>query len=166
MVGISNLLSGCTGGYTGSYIFSQSIFSLRSGIRSRLAGFVLAFCQVVVIVSPFPVLTFVPNFFYGALLGMICVDLMYEWLWDVREKVTVAEYLIGLATFGMIQCVGVEYGILMGVGLYFLCRQAGLDVGDLKVMSTQSDDQEEGGYRPTEIVGETSTLLAPSRPST
>ena len=31
-VGLSNILSGITGGYTGSYIFSQTIFSLRMGI--------------------------------------------------------------------------------------------------------------------------------------
>ncbi|MBV5344491.1 MAG: hypothetical protein JZU63_02625, partial [Rhodoferax sp.] len=35
-VGLSNIVSGLTGGYTGSYIFSQSIFSLKMGIRSRL----------------------------------------------------------------------------------------------------------------------------------
>lgn len=30
MIGVSNVLSGLSGGYTGSYIFSQTIFCLRS----------------------------------------------------------------------------------------------------------------------------------------
>jgi sulfate permease, SulP family len=30
-VGISNMLSGLCGGYTGSYIFTQTIFNLRGG---------------------------------------------------------------------------------------------------------------------------------------
>jgi MFS superfamily sulfate permease-like transporter len=51
MIGWSNIISGSTGGYTGSYIFSQSIFSLRAGINSRLAGFVLAFCELLIFVS-------------------------------------------------------------------------------------------------------------------
>jgi MFS superfamily sulfate permease-like transporter len=137
MIGISNVVSGCTGGYTGSYIFSQSIFSLRAGIRSRWAGFVLALCEVAVITTPFPVLTLVPNFFYGSLLTMICVDLMYEWLWDIRHKVTRAEYCICLTTFGLIQLLSVEYGILAGVAVYFVCRKVGVNVGELRVVTTE-----------------------------
>jgi SulP family sulfate permease len=30
-VGISNVMSGLTGGFTGSYIFSQTIFTYRTG---------------------------------------------------------------------------------------------------------------------------------------
>ena len=71
-VGLSNLVSGLTGGYTGSYIFSQSIFSLRSGIRSPLMGATLAVCQLIVFMIPFPILSYVPNFFFGSLLTMIC----------------------------------------------------------------------------------------------
>lgn len=128
-VGISNVVSGLLGGYTGSYIFSQSIFSLRAGIRSRLAGFVLAFCELVVFVSPAPILSYVPNFFFGSLLIMICIDLMHEWLWHVRDKLSTAEYCICLATFVLIQILGVEYGILAGVILYVVCRKLGFRVG-------------------------------------
>jgi MFS superfamily sulfate permease-like transporter len=129
MVGISNVVSGLTGGYTGSYIFSQSIFSLRAGIRSRVAGFMLAFCEFIFLILPIPILSYVPNFFFGSLLIMICIDLMYEWLWDVRKKITYAEYAVCLATFGLIQLLGVEYGIITGVLLYVACQKVGLDVG-------------------------------------
>jgi MFS superfamily sulfate permease-like transporter len=142
MVGISNMVSGLTGGYTGSYIFSQSIFSLRAGIRSRLAGFVLAACEILVFVIPFPILSYVPNFFYGSLLSMICIDLMYEWLWDIRNKVTIAEYIIGLATFVLIQIIGVEYGILAGVIIYLICYRIGVNVGEVKFGSTNDDTEE------------------------
>jgi hypothetical protein len=63
---------------------------------------------------------------------MICIDLMHEWLWDVRVKVTGAEYGICLSTFILIQFLGVEYGIIVGVILYVLCRKLGLDVGEPK----------------------------------
>jgi len=146
VVGISNLISGLTGGYTGSYIFSQTIFSLRIGVRSRIPGFSIAFFAGLVIVMPFPVLSYVPNFFYGSLLSMICIDLMYEWLWEFRTKVTVAEYIIGLSTFGLIQYLGVEYGIIAGVAVYVFCRQLNIDVGELKEMYIEEEDEEEGGY--------------------
>lgn len=65
---------------------------------------------------------------------MICIDLMYEWLWAVRAKVTGAEYGICLATFVLIQFLGVEYGIIAGVVLYVTCRKLGLEVGDQNVV--------------------------------
>jgi len=142
MVGISNVVSGLTGGYTGSYIFSQSLFNLRAGIRSRLSGYVLAACQLIVVLIPFPLLSYVPNFFFGSLLSMIAVDLCYEWLWDVRTKLTTVEYVICLATFGMIQVVGIEYGILLGVVLYVVCQKLGLDLGELKIATMENEDDE------------------------
>jgi Sulfate permease family len=109
-----------------------TIYLSSAGVRSRLAGYVLAFCELLVLVLPFPILSYVPNFFFGSLLVMICIDLMHEWLWDVRVKVTGAEYVICLATFILIQFLGVEYGMLAGVILYVLCRKLGLDVGEPK----------------------------------
>ena len=142
-VGISNIISGFSGGYTGSYIFSQSIFSLRAGIRSRLSGYFLALCQVVVFLLPFPILSFIPNFFFGSLLSMICIDLMYEWLFDVRTKVTQVEYSICLCTFILIQLTNIEYGIVMGVVIYLLCRKSGLDVGEARITTVESKEEEQ-----------------------
>jgi MFS superfamily sulfate permease-like transporter len=143
MVGISNIVSGITGGYTGSYIFSQSIFSLRAGIRSRLAGFVLALVQFLVLALPFPILKYVPNFFFGSLLAMICIDLMFEWLWDVRHRVTRVEHWICFSTFALIHVLEVEYGILAGVTLYLACKKAGFDVGESKFISHEDILEEE-----------------------
>ena len=129
-VGLSNCVSGLTGGYTGSYIFSQSIFSLRAGIRSRLSGYVLAVTEAIIVVLPVNVLKFVPLFFFGSLLVMICVDLCVEWLWEVRLKMTGAEYSVAIATFALIMILGVEWGILAGIGVYVaFARVLGLDMG-------------------------------------
>jgi MFS superfamily sulfate permease-like transporter len=125
MIGVSNLLSGLTGGYTGSYIFSQSIFSLRAGIRSRLAGFITALIQAIAVVMPISILSVVPNFIFASLLIMICVDLMIEWLWDVRKKLSNAEYSVALMTFFLIQFLGVAYGIVAGIGYHLILSNLG-----------------------------------------
>mmetsp|Transcript_43759 Transcript_43759/g.133163 ORF Transcript_43759/g.133163 Transcript_43759/m.133163 type:complete len:737 (-) Transcript_43759:275-2485(-) len=127
-VGISNAISGLTGGYTGSYIFSQSIFALRAGIRSRLQGYVLALVELVTVLLPFSILSYVPNFFFGSLLVMIALDLCYEWLWDVRSKVTKAEYSVALATFALIQMAGVEYGIFLGIAFHVILSKLGFEM--------------------------------------
>lgn len=141
MIGISNFLSGITGGYTGSYIFSQSIFSLRAGIRSPLAGYVLAGCEILFLVAPFSILAYVPNFFFGSLLSLICVDLVFEWLIESRHKLTKAEYAICLSTFALILVTGVEYGIVLGVFLYIACKKMGLDMGDDAPQTEEDNDQ-------------------------
>lgn len=116
-VGLSNFLSGCTGGYTGSYIFSQTIFTLRSGVRDRFTGYTVAFCEMLIVVAPVPVIAYIPKLFFGSLLVMICTDLMFEWLWQVREKLSGAEYCVCLGTFLIIMFIGVEWGILAGIVL-------------------------------------------------
>lgn len=124
-VGLSNVLSGLTGGYSGSYIFSQTIFSLRMGIRSRLMGYVIAFLSIVAVVIPFNILSYIPNMFFGSLLMLICLDLMFEWLIDVRSKMTSSEYAVVLVTFGLLQVLGVEFGILAGVAFHFTLKKIG-----------------------------------------
>ncbi|KAL3808976.1 hypothetical protein ACHAXA_005168 [Cyclostephanos tholiformis] len=129
-VGISNIISGLTGGYTGSYIFSQSIFSLKMGIRSRLMGYVLAFTMLAFWMIPIDVLCYVPNFFFGSMLLMICLDLMFEWLIDVRGELTSAEYATVLATFALLQILGLEFGIIAGCVLHFAMLRMGYDIGN------------------------------------
>eukprot|EP00584_Thalassiosira_punctigera_P016749 CAMPEP_0172556770 /NCGR_PEP_ID=MMETSP1067-20121228/68894_1 /TAXON_ID=265564 ORGANISM="Thalassiosira punctigera, Strain Tpunct2005C2" /NCGR_SAMPLE_ID=MMETSP1067 /ASSEMBLY_ACC=CAM_ASM_000444 /LENGTH=701 /DNA_ID=CAMNT_0013345665 /DNA_START=164 /DNA_END=2269 /DNA_ORIENTATION=+ len=129
-VGLSNIISGLTGGYTGSYIFSQTIFSLRMGIRSRLMGYVIAFVSLVAVVIPVNILSYIPNYFFGSLLIMICLDLMFEWLIDVRTQVTSAEYLIMISTFALLLIFGVEFGIISGIVFYIIIQRMGYDVGN------------------------------------
>ena len=128
-VGISNVISGCLFGYTGSYIFSQTIFSLRMGIKNSCMGYVIALLSIVAVIIPFNILSYVPNLFFGSLLMLICLDLMFEWLIDVRSKMTSAEYAVVLATFGLLQVLGVEFGILAGVVFYFGLKKIGCTVG-------------------------------------
>jgi len=122
-VGTSNMMSGLTGGYTGSYIFSQTIFSLRSGVRDRICGFTIALLEMVVVIAPFPIVSYVPKLFFGSLLVMICVDLMYEWLWAVRKKINDIEYFVAVVSFLLIMLTGVEWGIVAGIILNYLCTK-------------------------------------------
>uniref|UniRef100_A0A7S1UB31 STAS domain-containing protein n=1 Tax=Phaeomonas parva TaxID=124430 RepID=A0A7S1UB31_9STRA len=116
-VGISNFCSGLSGGYTGSYIFSQTIFNLRVGVRSRITGFIIAGIEMVVFALPFSVVAYVPKCFFGSLLTLICVDLCYEWLIEARHKMAATEYFVCIATFVAVNIMGVEGGMLVGIVL-------------------------------------------------
>ena len=114
-VGICNVMSGCTVGFTGSYIFSQTIFTYRTGCRSRWVGILIMIVFVAVVAAPVNFLSVLPLFFVGATLTFIGYDLLYEWLWEVRQKLLLSEYLVLIATFGAIHIVGIDAGILFGV---------------------------------------------------
>ena len=75
---------------------------------------------------------------------MICVDLVYEWLWEVRNKLNPAEYSVCLATFLLIQLVGVEYGIILGVALNLMFNKLISGVGS---KATDEDEQIESQER-------------------
>lgn len=70
-VGIGNLCSGLTLGFTGSYIFSQTIFTYRTGVHSRWIGIFIIIMFGYVIASPINMLEVVPLFFLGSTLIFI-----------------------------------------------------------------------------------------------
>ena len=81
------VVAGLAGGFTGSYIFSQTIFTYRTGCRSRWIGALVALTFVAVVVSTVNFLEVTPLFFLGSTLIFIGFDLMYEWIVEVRHKV-------------------------------------------------------------------------------
>lgn len=113
----STVASGLTLGFTGSYIFSQTIFTCRTGTNSRWVGLLVAFSFIGVILSTVNVLEVTPLFFLGSTLIFIGVDLMYEWIIEIRHKLLLAEYCVLLVTFISIQVVGIDAGIILGIGI-------------------------------------------------
>lgn len=108
-------MSGLTFGFTGSYIFSQTIFTYRTGVHSRFIGVLIMCVFFYIVVSPVNVLQISPLFFLGSTLIFIGYDLMWEWLWEVREQVFLSEYGIVWLTFVAIHVVGIDAGIVLGV---------------------------------------------------
>ena len=114
-VGISNAISGLTVGFTGSYIFSQTIFTCRTGTHSRWIGVFVASAELAVIFSPVNVLEVVPLFFLGSTLIFIAIDLLYEWLIEIRHKILLSEFCVLIITFISIHVLGINFGIVFGV---------------------------------------------------
>jgi MFS superfamily sulfate permease-like transporter len=139
-VGTSNLLSGLMFGFTGkvigelnklmcntifcshihldaigSYIFSQTIFTYRTGCHSRWVAIFIMVAYLGVCASTVNILQIAPLFFLGATLIFIGYDLLWEWLIEIRSKIFMMEYIVLLITFVAIQVIGMDFGILFGV---------------------------------------------------
>ncbi|TMW67796.1 hypothetical protein Poli38472_007468 [Pythium oligandrum] len=114
-VGLSNLVSGLTGGFTGSYIFSQTIFTMRAKLDSRANGMLIVLLEIAVVLCPFSVIAYVPKMFFGALQTLIAIDLMTEWMWHARHKMLTREYAIVWFTFIIMNAFNLEVGIVLGI---------------------------------------------------
>ncbi|GLD99565.1 hypothetical protein PINS_up008291 [Pythium insidiosum] len=114
-VGWSNFVSGIFGGYTGSYIFSQTIFTYRSKTNSRIVGVCVILSEFAIVLLPISVMSYMPRFFFAATLIFIAIDLMVEWLLLVYHKVLLREYIVLWASFIAINWVSLELGMLLGI---------------------------------------------------
>ncbi|KAL4419479.1 hypothetical protein ABPG77_008281 [Micractinium sp. CCAP 211/92] len=115
-VGVSNLLTAAGGvGFTGSYIFSQTLFSMRLGVDSPLMGLIVAAAELAVFMLPVNVMTYLPNFYFGGLTAWIGQDILKDWLFIAHKRISGVEYALLLATFGLVMALGLEAGIAGGI---------------------------------------------------
>jgi SulP family sulfate permease len=114
-VGLANVLSGATGGFTGSYIFTETVFAMRNGVGSNWCGATIICCLVVCFCLPISLVTIIPSFFFGSVLCYIAAELLKEWLIESRETCSKSEYGVVWASFIAINLFGVEIGMLCGV---------------------------------------------------
>uniref|UniRef100_A0A383VST7 STAS domain-containing protein n=1 Tax=Tetradesmus obliquus TaxID=3088 RepID=A0A383VST7_TETOB len=141
-VGLSNIIVGLSGsGYTGSYIFSQTIFSMRAGVSGYMHGAVIFALEAAIFLVPFQVVQYLPNFFFGALLMVFGIEIAGDWLVRSYAKVTRAEYVLLLATFIAIMELELEKGVAAGIlmcTLYFAVTYARANMAAFKVLPSRS----------------------------
>jgi MFS superfamily sulfate permease-like transporter/CRP-like cAMP-binding protein len=141
-VAISNIATGVTGiGYTGSYIFSQTVFTMRAGVNSRINGWVIAGAEFLVFALPFSIVQYLPNYFLGALLLWFGVEISRDWLILSYFKLTLVEYGLLWVTFACIMALGLEGGIAAGIifaTLYFAYAYASSQVENFKAGRARS----------------------------
>ncbi|OQS06634.1 Sulfate Permease (SulP) Family, partial [Thraustotheca clavata] len=62
-------------------------------------------------------MSYIPRFFFAATLIFIAIDLLLEWLVHVYHKVLFQEYLVLWLSFIAINCVNLELGMIIGIGV-------------------------------------------------
>lgn len=115
-VGLGNLCSGLLGGFSGSYIFSQTILNMRSEVADRVSGVVIAALEIALaLVVPVAPTALAPACAFGGMLLTIAIELLEEWLWKSRLRFSRAEYAVALITFLAIHLLGLEEGFVAGL---------------------------------------------------
>jgi sulfate permease, SulP family len=148
-VGLSNLLTGITGtGFTGSYIFSQTVFTLRTGCTHRLNGLTVVGAEAILFLLPFSVIQTLPNFYYGALMLVFGLEIALDWLVFSKAKFAASEYALTLSVFALIMIAaswfevsGLEIGIAVGVlvcAVHFAVEYSKVQVRALREVASVS----------------------------
>lgn len=138
-VAISNIATGTLGvGFTGSYIFSQTIFTLKSGIYNRLNGWTISIAELLCVLSPWSILAAIPNYFLAALVMWFGYEICRDWLFFSYDKMTRIEYIALWVTFASVMHLGLEGGIVVGMVVstaFFARAYAKTQVENLKPLS-------------------------------
>ncbi|KKF92494.1 putative protein C24H6.11c [Ceratocystis platani] len=118
--GYSNLISGMLGSIQNYLVYANSVFFMRSGGDSRLAGFMLAGLTFgVMIVGP-ALIGFIPVMMVGCLIFDLGFELLLDAVWVPRKKLKMAEYLTVLAIVFIMGIYDFVVGIGVGVMLAFV----------------------------------------------
>ncbi|KAI0404788.1 sulfate transporter family-domain-containing protein [Xylaria palmicola] len=118
--GISNFVSGLAGSIQNYLVFANTIFFMRSGGDSRLAGFLLAALTFVVMTIGPATIGFIPVMMVGTLIFVLGFELLLDALVAPRRKLKLVEYLtiiIIVLTMGIYDFV---VGIFVGIILAFV----------------------------------------------
>ncbi|KAM6514061.1 hypothetical protein FALCPG4_015233 [Fusarium falciforme] len=114
--GYSNVLSGCFGSIQNYLVYANTVFFMRSGGISRLAGYMLAAATFGVMVVGPSLIRFIPVMMVDTLIFDLGFELLLESLWLPRKKLKLSENL----TVVVIVLVMGIYDFVVGLGVGIL----------------------------------------------
>lgn len=131
--GYSNFLSGCLGSIQNYLVYANTVFFMRSGGDTRLAGYMLAALTFGVMVVGPSLVGFIPVMMVGTLIFDLGFELLLEAVWLPRKKLKVAEYLTVIA---IVLVMGI-YDFVIGIGVGILLAFVSLIVQTSRVSAVR-----------------------------
>ncbi len=114
--GYSNFLSGLAGSIQNYLVYANTLFFMRSGGNTRLAGVMLAALTFGVMVIGPAIIGFIPIMMVGVLIFDLGFELLLEAIWLPRKKLKLLEYLTVIA---IVLIMGI-YDFVIGIGVGIL----------------------------------------------
>ncbi len=113
--GISNLFAGASFGMPGYHVLSLTILNHKMKADSRLVSLISCAVLVAVILAGTATLSYFPRAVVGALLLFLGFDLVFEWLYEAKRKLSQSDYLVVVLVFVSVAGYGFLEGIMVGV---------------------------------------------------
>lgn len=131
--GYSNFLSGLAGSIQNYLVYANSLFFIRSGGDSRLAGIELAILTFFVMTMGPSLIGLIPVMMVGVLIFDLGFELLMEAIWEPRKKLKMLEYL----TVVVIVLVMGIYDFVVGIGVGVLLAFISLIVQTSRVSAVR-----------------------------
>ena len=122
--------------------------SCRTGCTHRLNGAIVAAAEAALFFFPVSVMQLLPNFYYGAIMLVLGVEISLDWLVFSYSKFTATEYALTLTNFVLImictdrfEVSGLEIGILIGIvvcALHFAVDYSTVQMKEVTAMASVS----------------------------
>ncbi|MFV8751074.1 SulP family inorganic anion transporter [Nannocystaceae bacterium ST9] len=123
--GAANLASCLSGSFPVSSGMARSAVAADSGVRTRLAGVVVAVCMLIVLLVAGPLFVWLPQPFLAAVVMLAASSLIDPRAMIELFKTKRTDALIAALTFVATLGIGLEFGLLVGIGtalLFFVAR--------------------------------------------
>jgi SulP family sulfate permease len=132
--GYSNFLSGCLGSIQNYLVYANTVFFMRSGGDSRLAGYMLAALTFGVMLIGPSLIGYIPVMMVGTLIFDLGFELLLEAVWLPRKKLKLAEY----ATVIVIVLVMGIYDFVIGIGVGIILAFVSLIVQTSRISAVRT----------------------------
>lgn len=131
VTGIANILASFAGSTAGYLGLSTSSLSYRLSPGSRLSGIItFAVCGLVLIAGA-SILSGFPRPLAGAMLVLVGIDMLWEWLYNSWFKLPKTDYLLILAILIVIASIGFLEGVATGIVIavvLFVIKYSQIDI--------------------------------------
>lgn len=131
--GYSNFLSGCFGSIQNYLVYANTVFFMRSGGDTRLAGYMLAALTFGIMMVGPSLIGFIPVMMVGTLIFDLGFELLLEAVWAPRKKLKLAEYLTVIV---IVLVMGI-YDFVIGIGVGILLAFVSLIVQTSRVSAVR-----------------------------
>ena len=132
--GYSNILSGLAGSIQNYLVYANTLFFMRSGGDSRLAGVELAILTFCVMIAGPSLIGYIPVMMVGVLIFDLGFELLLEAVWQPRKKLKLLEYATVIA---IVLIMGI-YDFVVGIGVGILLAFASLTFQTSRVSAVRA----------------------------
>lgn len=117
VAGVTNLINGFAGGFPGVHVASDTAFTYKLGGDRRLMGLVYAGAVSAAILAGTGFIGAIPTFVLGGLLLYVGIDFLFDWAWNTRKELPLADYLIILVILVVVAATGILQGVAFGFAI-------------------------------------------------
>ncbi|GJC80127.1 uncharacterized protein ColLi_02965 [Colletotrichum liriopes] len=132
--GYSNFISGMAGSIQNYLVYANTVFFMRSGGDSRLAGYMLAALTFGVMIIGPKIIGFIPIMMVGTLIFDLGFELLLEAVWLPRKKLKLAEYLTVIV---IVLVMGI-YDFVIGIGVGIILAFVSLIIQTSRVSAVRA----------------------------